>query len=167
MEQPSIGSNNSQFRGGVQGHTGQLTICPVPDRVDKIPACFNCKYCPAGLLSWLSRWSITLNDEYTLYTEEEEEKKNTADWGLRYCIYVSRSNYIILDASARTITLVFLRMEYLQWKTQMRSKYFSLNFWAENINRWKNITADGLIRKNGTTTIWIWKHWNNFMVNNC
>jgi hypothetical protein len=40
MEQPSIGSNNSQFRGGVQGHTGQLTTCPVPDRVDKIPACF-------------------------------------------------------------------------------------------------------------------------------
>ena len=35
MEQPSIGSNNSQFRGGVQGHTGQLTSCPVPDRVDK------------------------------------------------------------------------------------------------------------------------------------
>jgi hypothetical protein len=25
MEQPSIGSNNSHFRGGVQGHTGQLT----------------------------------------------------------------------------------------------------------------------------------------------
>jgi hypothetical protein len=41
---------------------------------------------------------------------------------------------------------------------------------AENINRWKNITADGLFPafcKNGTTTIWIWKHWNNFMVNNC
>ena len=26
--------------GGVQGHAGQLTTCPVPDRVDKIPACF-------------------------------------------------------------------------------------------------------------------------------
>jgi hypothetical protein len=37
---------------------------------------------------------------------------------------------------------------------------------AGNINRWKNITADGLFRKNGTTTIWIWKHWNNLMVNN-
>jgi hypothetical protein len=34
-------------------------------------------------------------------------------------------------------------------------------------NRWKNITADGLFRKNGTTTIWIWKHWNNLMVDNC
>jgi hypothetical protein len=40
LEQPSIGSNNSQFRGEVQGHAGQLTTCPVPDRVDKIPACF-------------------------------------------------------------------------------------------------------------------------------
>jgi hypothetical protein len=40
MEQPSIGSKNSQFRGGVQGHTWQLTTFPVPDRVDKIPACF-------------------------------------------------------------------------------------------------------------------------------
>jgi hypothetical protein len=40
MEQHSIGSNNNQFRGGVQGHTGQLTTCPVPDRVNKIPACF-------------------------------------------------------------------------------------------------------------------------------
>jgi hypothetical protein len=38
---------------------------------------------------------------------------------------------------------------------------------AGNINRWKNITADELFRKNGTTTIWIWKHWNNLMVNNC
>jgi hypothetical protein len=40
MEQPSIGSNNSQFRGGVQGHIGQLTTCPVPGRVGKISACF-------------------------------------------------------------------------------------------------------------------------------
>jgi hypothetical protein len=24
----------------------------------------------------MSRWSITLNDEYTLYTEEEEEEEN-------------------------------------------------------------------------------------------
>jgi len=30
----------AQFRGGVQGHAGQLTTCPIPDRVDKIPACF-------------------------------------------------------------------------------------------------------------------------------
>jgi hypothetical protein len=58
-------------------------------------------------------------------------------------------------------------MDYLQWKTQMRSEYFSRNVLAGNINRWKNITADGLFRKNGTTTIWIWKHWNNLMVNNC
>jgi hypothetical protein len=49
----------------------------------------------------------------------------------------------------------------------MRSEYFSHNVLAGNINRWKNITADGLFRKNGTTTIWIWKHWNNLMVNNC
>jgi hypothetical protein len=27
---------------------------------------------------------------------------------------------------------VFLQMEYLQWKTQMRSEYFSRNFLAEN-----------------------------------
>ena len=40
MEQPSIDSNNSQFRGGVQEHTEQLTTCPVPNSVDKIPACF-------------------------------------------------------------------------------------------------------------------------------
>ena len=52
-------------------------------------------------------------------------------------------------------------------KTQMHSEYFSRNVLAGNINRWKNITADGLFRKNGTTTIWIWKHWNNLMVNNC
>ena len=78
-----------------------------------------------------------------------------------------RSNYIILDGSARTITLGVLRMEYLQWKTHMRFEYFSRNFLAEYINRRKNITADGLFRKNGTTTIWIWKHWNNCMVNNC
>jgi hypothetical protein len=58
-------------------------------------------------------------------------------------------------------------MDYLQWKTQMRSEYFSRNVLAGNINRWKNITADGLFRKNGTTTIWIWKHRNNLMVNNC
>ena len=51
-------------------------------------------------------------------------------------------------------------------KTQMRSEYFSRNVLAGNINRWKNITADGLFRKNGTTAIWIWKHWNNLMVNN-
>ena len=81
--------------------------------------------------------------------------------------FVSRSNYIILDGSARTITLGFLRMDYLQWKTQMPSENFSRNFLAENINRWKYITADGLFRNNGTTTIWIWKHWNNSMVNNC
>ena len=49
----------------------------------------------------------------------------------------------------------------------MRSEYFSHNILAGNINRWKNITADGLFRKNGTTTIWIWKHWNNLMVDNC
>jgi hypothetical protein len=24
-----------------------------------------------------------------------------------------------------------------------------------------------IFRKNGTTTIWIWKHWNNLMVDNC
>jgi hypothetical protein len=77
------------------------------------------------------------------------------------------SNYIIWDGSARTGTLRFLRMDYLQWKTQMRSEYFSHNVLARNINRWKNITADGLFRKNGTTTIWIWKHWNNLMVDNC
>ena len=35
---------------------------------------------------------------------------------------------------------------YLQWKTQMRSEYFSHNVLAGNINRWKNITADGLFR---------------------
>ena len=58
-------------------------------------------------------------------------------------------------------------MDYLQWKTQMRSEYFSRNVLAGYINRWKNITADGLFRKNATTTIWIWKHWNNLMVNNC
>ena len=58
-------------------------------------------------------------------------------------------------------------MDYLQWKTQMRSEYFSRNVLAGNINRWQNITADRLFRKNGTTTIWIWKHWNNLMVNNC
>jgi hypothetical protein len=57
------------------------------------------------------------------------------------------SNYIIWDGSARTGTLGFLRMDYLQWKTQMRSKYFSHNVLAGNINRWKNITADGLFRK--------------------
>jgi hypothetical protein len=51
--------------------------------------------------------------------------------------------------------------------SKMRSEYFSHNVLAGNINRWKNITADGLFRKNGTTTIWIWKHWNNLMVNNC
>jgi hypothetical protein len=45
-------------------------------------------------------------------------------------------------------------MEYLQWKTQMRSEYFSRNFVVENINRWKNITVDGLFHKNGTMTIW-------------
>jgi hypothetical protein len=50
-------------------------------------------------------------------------------------------------------------------KTQMRSEYFSRNVLAGNINRWKNITADGLFRKNGTTTIWIWKHWNNMILN--
>jgi hypothetical protein len=44
---------------------------------------------------------------------------------------------------------------------------FPRNVLAGNINRWKNITADRLILKNGTTTIWIWKHWNNLMVNNC
>ena len=38
---------------------------------------------------------------------------------------------------------------------------------AGNINRWNNITADVLFRKNGTTTIWIWKHWNKLMVDNC
>jgi hypothetical protein len=43
LEQPSIGSNNSQFRGGVQGHAGQLTTCPVSDRIDKISACFYLK----------------------------------------------------------------------------------------------------------------------------
>jgi hypothetical protein len=32
---------------------------------------------------------------------------------------------MILDGSARTGTLVFLRMDYLLWKTQMRSEYFS------------------------------------------
>jgi hypothetical protein len=52
------------------------------------------------------------------------------------------------------------------WKW-MRSEYFSRDVLAENINRWKNITADGLFRENGTTTIWIWKHWNNLMINNC
>ena len=46
-------------------------------------------------------------------------------------------------------------------------RIFFPEFLAENINRWKNITPDGLFRKNGTTTIWIWKHWNNFMVINC
>ena len=60
-----------------------------------------------------------------------------------------------------------LQVIHLQWKTQMRSEYFSHNVLAGNINRWKNITADGLFRKNGTTTIWIWKHWNNLMVDNC
>jgi hypothetical protein len=50
-------------------------------------------------------------------------------------------------------------------KTQMRSEYFSRNVLAGNINRWKNITADGLFRKDGTTTIWIWKHWNNMILN--
>jgi hypothetical protein len=35
----------------------------------------------------------------------------------------------------------------------MRSEYFSRNVLAENINRWKNVTADELFRKNGTTTI--------------
>ena len=55
----------------------------------------------------------------------------------------------------------------MQWKTQMHSEYFFHYVLAGNINHWKNITADGLFRKNGTTTIWIWKHWNNFMVNNC
>jgi hypothetical protein len=49
----------------------------------------------------------------------------------------------------------------------MRSEYFSRNALAGNINRWKNIKPGGLFRKNGTTTIWIWKHWNNLMVNNC
>jgi hypothetical protein len=39
-------------------------------------------------------------------------------------------------------------MDYLQWKTQMCSEYFSRNFLAEYINHWKNITADGLFRKN-------------------
>ena len=76
------------------------------------------------------------------------------------------SNYIIWDGSARTGTVGFLRMDYLQWKTRMRSEYFSHNVLAGNINRWKNITADGLFRKNGTT-IWIWKHWDNLMVDNC
>jgi hypothetical protein len=61
---------------------------------------------------------------------------------------------------ARTGTLGFLRMDYLQCKTQMRSEYFPRNVLAGNINRWKNITPDGLFRKNGTTNIWIWKHWN-------
>jgi hypothetical protein len=33
------------------------------------------------------------------------------------------------------------------------AEYFSRNLLAENINHRKNITADGLFRKNGTTTI--------------
>jgi hypothetical protein len=35
----------------------------------------------------------------------------------------------------------------------MRSEYFTQKVLAENINRRKNITADGLFRKNGTPTI--------------
>jgi hypothetical protein len=31
----------------------------------------------------------------------------------------------------------FLRMDYLQWKIQMHSEYFSRNFLAENLNRGK------------------------------
>jgi hypothetical protein len=81
-------------------------------------------------------------------------KKEWFIWKLRGS-FVSRSNYIIRDGNARTGTLGFLRMDYLQWKTHMRSEYFSHNDLAGNINRWKNITADGLFRKNGTTTIWI------------
>jgi hypothetical protein len=55
----------------------------------------------------------------TLCTRKKKKKKKKRRRTLRtegYVIVstVSRSNYIILDGSARTITLVFLRMEYLQ-----------------------------------------------------
>ena len=53
----------------------------------------------------------------------------------------------------RTITLGFFTNGIPSRKTQMRSEYFSRNFLPENINRWKNITADGLFRKNGKTTM--------------
>ena len=52
-------------------------------------------------------------------------------------------------------------------KPRCAPNIFPRNVLAGNINRWKNITADGLFRKKGTTTICIWKHWNNLMVNNC
>jgi hypothetical protein len=42
---------------------------------------------------------------------------------------------IIQDGSATTGTLGFLRMDYLQRKTQMHSEYFSHNVLAGNINR--------------------------------
>ena len=46
-------------------------------------------------------------------------------------------------------------------------RIFFSEFFGGKYKRWKKITADGVFRKNGTTTIWIWKHWNNFMVKNC
>ena len=38
-------------------------------------------------------------------------------------------------------------------KPRCAPNIFPHNVLAGNINRWKNITADGLFRKNGTTTI--------------
>ena len=46
-------------------------------------------------------------------------------------------------------------------------RIFFTEFFGVKYKSLKKITADGLFRRNGTTTIWIWKHWNNFMVNNC
>ena len=58
--------------------------------------------------------------------------------------------------------------DFYEWITcNEKPRYAPNNVLAGNINRWKNITADGLFRKNGTTAIWIWKHWNHLMVNNC
>ena len=85
LEPATIGSNISQFHGGVPGSTGQLTTSPVhwgvvePDF--KLLPFLMCIICPVGFLSWSAcSWNIMLNYEYISVPEEEEEEECFIDF---------------------------------------------------------------------------------------
>jgi hypothetical protein len=112
-----------------------------------------------SLLYCISRKNV--DTEYTYYswcmTSTDIVKWRKHEWLWKFWkrndLYENfLSNYIIWDGSARTGTLGFLWMDYLQWKTQMRSEYFSRNILAENI---KFLPEKFFVRVN---SYWPWNY---------
>jgi hypothetical protein len=91
----------------------------------------------------------------------DTEVNNT---GETFTIFLGLCIYLFPEETKPRVIVAALPSCMMLFDLETKLLRYSRRDFLEKIDVRTEIPA---FRKNGTTTIWIWKHWNNFMVNNC